>query len=96
MNNGIFTVTPPTGARTVKDTTSNSRRRPRWVSISRRPGRRLGAANQSRPRSMDSTRFMVATIPGEAQPPAIRNLTQTPGQPTTSAALQLLSLRLKP
>ena len=58
-NIGIRTFAPlRIGTRTVNDTTSSSRRLPRCVSISRRPGIHLGLDNHSRPRSIDSTRFI--------------------------------------
>lgn len=63
-NSGTRTTAPPAiGIRTAKDTTSNSSRFPRCVSISRRPGSRLGAASQSSPRSIDCTRFMPSLYP---------------------------------
>ena len=64
MNTGMRTIAPPgIGTRIVYDTISISRRLPRWVSISRRPGIHLGVDNHARPRSIDSTSFMHSTIP---------------------------------
>ena len=62
MKTGNFSTAPAIGIRSLKDTISISRRRPRWVSISRRPGRYLGLFSQSKPRSIAS-KFMDSTIP---------------------------------
>jgi hypothetical protein len=64
MNTGMRNIAPPAiGTRIARDTVSVSRCFPRWVCISRRPGKCLGVDSQSRLRSIDSTRFMHPTIP---------------------------------
>lgn len=66
MNRGTCTTAPPgIGTRIRNDTISSSRRCPRRVSISSRPGIHRGLDNHAKPRSIDSTRFMGPTIPGE-------------------------------